>query len=146
MEKNITSSSPPYCSSSALLTSSFVTRSSSNLNLRATKHGVLHLTNQWKYQEIFGESLTEGNQSYLTTYQKTWMIFNHSSSKNPQLTSFTNDKNLEPIKTQHWKKSPGKNEDKRSNTAKIVFPFNWKKRGEGGRGEDLLCYHLSIVA
>lgn len=54
VEKNITSSSPPYCSSSALLTSSFVTRSSSNLNLRATNHGILHLTNQWKYQEIFG--------------------------------------------------------------------------------------------
>jgi hypothetical protein len=36
-KQNITSSSPPYCSSKALFVSSFVTCSSSNLNLKTHK-------------------------------------------------------------------------------------------------------------
>ena len=144
MEKNITSSSPPYCSSSALLTSSFVTRSSSNLNLRATKHGVLHLTNQWKYQEIFGGSLTEGNQSYLTKYQKTWMIFNHSSSKNPQLTSFTNDKTLNQLKPSTERSHQEKMKIKEV-TLQRLSSLSIEKKKAGGRG-NLLFYHLSIDA
>ena len=39
--KLITSSSPPYCSSSALFISSFVTRSSSNLNLEKKNYQLL---------------------------------------------------------------------------------------------------------
>ena len=51
VKNNITSSSPPYCSSSAFLVSSFVTRSSSNLYLKC-EYPTRKIHKAWHLQNI----------------------------------------------------------------------------------------------